>query len=261
MCLLIKIKNLHLKKHSNQQLPIMKKTFTLLALLVGTCTLATAQTADEIISKNIAAMGGLDKLNSIKTIYMEDSLSISGVKLPVKIWTIDRKSNRAEFSYSGMTGFSILRNDSAWNFLPFQGQTTPEPATADEVKKGQQDLSVTDAFVNYKDKGYKVNYEGMDDAQGSQAYKLKVTISDSISETYYIDPDTYYVIQVKTKATVNGKTAEGTETRSDYKKTTDGFVFPMESNSEQGDVKTYSIKVNTPIDNHIFSPSVRVAGK
>jgi len=239
----------------------MKKTLSILTLLLGSCSLMTAQTADDIINKNIAAMGGMDKLNSIKTIYEEDSLSISGVKLPVKTWMIDKKSMRAEFSFSGMTGFSILRTDSGWNFAPFQGQTSPEPSTADEVKKGQQELSVTDAFVNYKQKGYQVTYEGMDDAQGSQAYKLKVTISDNISKTYYIDPDTYYVIQVKTKATVNGKTAETTETLSDYKKTTDGYIFPMESNSEQGDVKTYVIKVNPPIDNSIFSPTVKIAAK
>ena len=55
---------------------------------------------------------------------------------------------------------------------------------------------------------------------------------------------------------------EGTETRSDYKKTPDGYIFPMESNSsEQGDMKTYVLKVNAPIDEKIFSPAVKVAGK
>jgi len=242
--------------------PTMKKTLTLLTLLLGMCSLAAAQTADDIISKNIAAMGGQDKLNSIKTVYQEDSIFAGGAKLPLKAWMVDRKAMRAEFSFSGMTGFSILRNDSGWNFAPFQGQTAPEPIPADEVKKGQSELSITDAFVNYKDKGYKVTYEGMDDAQGSQTYKLKVTITDSVSETYYIDPDTYYVIQVKSKATVNGKVHEGTETRSDYKKTTDGYIFPMETNSSDfGDIKTFTVKVNSPIDNSIFSPSVKVAAK
>lgn len=238
----------------------MKRNITLIALLMGACSLANAQSADDIINKNIAAMGGLDKLNSIKTIYEEDSMSVSGAKLGLKSWQIDKKAVRAQFSVMGMTGFYIMRTDSGWSFLPFQGQTAPVPSTPDEVKKGQQDLYITDAFVNYKDKGYKVTYEGMDDVQGSQAYKIKVTISDSITETYYIDPDTYYVIQVKAKVTVNGKVNESTEIRSDYKKTPDGYVFPMETNSsEMGDAKTYVIKVNAPIDNSVFSPSVRVA--
>lgn len=237
----------------------MKKTVTLLTLLLGISSLTFAQTADDIIKKSIDAMGGLDKLNSIKSIYMEDSLNGGAAKIPIKLWQVDKKYMRVEFSFNGMTGFSILRNDSGWNFAPFQGQTKPEPVTADEVKKGQQDLYITDAFVNYKEKGYKVTYEGEDETEGSEAYKLRVNISDSVSETYYIDPDTYLVIQVKTKSTVNGKTNESTETRSDYKKTADGYIFPMEvSSSQQGDVKTYVVKVNPPIDNSIFSPSVKV---
>ncbi len=240
----------------------MKKTSTLLTILLGMAVCAQAQTADDIINKNIAAMGGKDKLNSIKTIYEEDSLNGGGIKFPVKVWMINKKAQRAEFTVMGMTGFQIQRTDSGWGFLPFQGQTTPEPMTADEVKKGQNELYVTDAFVDYKDKGYKVTYEGKDETEGSEAYKIKVTITDSISETYYIDPDTYYVIQVKTKATVNGKNIEGTETRSNYKKTNDGYIFPMAStNSNMGEMKTYVIKVNTPIDDKIFSPSVKVAGK
>ena len=240
----------------------MKKTLTLLTALLGACSLMSAQTADDIINKNITAMGGLDKLNSIKTVYEEDSLFAGGAKLPVRVWQIDKKAQRAEFSFNGMTGYQIMRNDSGWSFLPFQGQTTPEPMTSDQVKKGQQDLYITDAFINYKDKGYKVTFEGKDETEGSESYKIKVTITDSISETYYIDPDTYYVIQVKTKATVNGKSVESTETRSDYKKTADGYVFPMETNSsDQGDIKIYVLKVNSAIDNKTFSPSVKVAAK
>jgi len=240
----------------------MKKTFIIMTALFAVSAYSQAQTADEIINKNIAAMGGMEKLNSIKSIYEEDSINAGGVKIPLKMWMVNKKFQRVEFSFGGMTGFSILRSDSGWNFMPFQGQTKPEPATADEVKKSQEQLYLTDAFINYKEKGYKVTYEGKDETEGSEAYKLKVIVSDSISETYYIDPDTYFVIQVKTKATQNGKVIEETETRSDYKKTPDGYIFPMESNSSgQGDMKTYVLKVNAPIDDKIFSPAVKIAGK
>ncbi len=62
--------------------------------------------------------------------------------------------------------------------------------------------------------------------------------------------------------TQNGKVVETTETRSDYKKTADGYIFPMEiNNTGMGDIKTYVVKVNLPLDNMIFSPAVKVAGK
>ena len=136
----------------------MKKTLFVLSLMIGASSITIAQTADEIINKNIEAMGGLAKLNSIKTIYEEDSLNAGSAKLPVKMWMVDKKAMRVEFAFSGMVGYSILRNDSGWNFVPFQGQKTPEPVTSDEVKKGQDDLFITDAFVNYKQNGFKVSY-------------------------------------------------------------------------------------------------------
>lgn len=253
---MIHLKNILQQNHTN-----MKKTIILFSFLIGASYAGVAQTADDIINKSINAMGGLDKLNAIQTFYMEDSINGGGAKIPFKTWMVNKKAMRAEFSFNGMTAFSILRTDSGWNFMPFQGQTKPEPITSDDVKKGQEQLYVTDSYINYKEKGYKVTYEGKDDAEGSEAYKIRVTISDSASETYYIDPDTYYVVQVKSKITANGKTHEETETRSDYKKTADGYVFPMEINSsDMGDMKTYVIKINQPIDSKIFSPSVKVAG-
>jgi hypothetical protein len=62
--------------------------------------------------------------------------------------------------------------------------------------------------------------------------------------------------------TMNGKTVESTETLSDYKKTPDGYLLPMEVNTSGfGDMKTYVIKINSDIDNKIFSPSVKIVGK
>src|SRR5580692_6961054 len=122
----------------------MKKALSLLTLIIGASSILVAQTADEIINKNIAAMGGLAKLNSINSVYQEDSINAGGMKFGVKMWMVNKKSQRVEFTLMGMTGFQIQRIDSGWSFMPFQGQTTPEPITADEVKKGQQDLYLTD---------------------------------------------------------------------------------------------------------------------
>jgi len=62
----------------------MKKTFIIMTALFAVSAYSQAQTADEIINKNIAAMGGMEKLNSIKSIYEEDSINAGGVKIPLK---------------------------------------------------------------------------------------------------------------------------------------------------------------------------------
>ena len=51
---------------------------------------ASAQTADEVVGKYLTAMGGADKLKSIKTVKLEGSLSTQGLDIPI---TITRKNN------------------------------------------------------------------------------------------------------------------------------------------------------------------------
>src|ERR1700679_2015975 len=115
----------------------MKKTTLLLAGLVLATAGAYAQTADEIIGKYADAIGGKEKLAAIKNIYMEGSVDANGQKIPIKLWKVVNKSFRTEFTFGGMTGYTIIRKDSGWAFSPFAGQTSPEPMTADQVKSSQ----------------------------------------------------------------------------------------------------------------------------
>src|SRR5262249_20790959 len=50
----------------------------LLALFLGCVQIATAQTADEIIVKHLAALGGMTALNNLKSRSMKGTISASG---------------------------------------------------------------------------------------------------------------------------------------------------------------------------------------
>ncbi|HTB06419.1 MAG TPA: hypothetical protein VK806_05645 [Bacteroidia bacterium] len=233
----------------------MKKLLLAASLLVAASG-AFAQTADDIISKYVAAIGGKEKLDGIKNLYLEGNINAQGQQIPIKIWIVSRKSMRVEYTFNGMTGYSIIRNDSGWNFSPFAGQKTAEPLTSDQVKEAQPELDAEGTLMNYKKYGYKVTYEGSDDVDGTDAFKLKVAVSDSLSETYYIDKSSYYILQVKTKGTENGKVVEATQEFSDYQKTTDGYTFAMARSGEMGgDTKFTTVKVNGTVDPKLFSPT------
>jgi hypothetical protein len=239
----------------------MKKTTLLLAGLALVAVSATAQTADEIITKYADAIGGKKKLNDIKNLALEGSVDAQGQKIPIKFWFVIKKSMRQEVTFNGMTQYSIVRNDSGWVFSPFQGQKQAEPMTAEEVKAQQTELEAPGMnLINYKEKGFKVTMLGKDNVDGTEAYKIEEKITDSLSQTYYIDPESYYVIRIHVKETVNGKVQEANEDFSDYQKTAEGYVFPMSwggggDSGGGGTVKFTSIKVNTDMDAKLFSPT------
>lgn len=232
----------------------MKKTILLLACVFAGAA-SFAQTADEIINKYADAIGGKDKVKSIKNIYMEGTVDAQGQTITIKDWKVLKTATRTEYTVMGMTGYSILTKDSGWNFNPFMQQKAAEPMTADMVKRGQSELnSAVDPLMDYKDLGYKVAFKGKDDVDGTDAYKLELTISDSNVDTYYIDPSTYYVMRVKSKQIVNGKTIEGQEDMSNYQKTPEGLIFPMSMSGNEGNVKFTVIKINTDMDPSLFKP-------
>jgi hypothetical protein len=232
----------------------MKKTILCIIGLIATIS-SFAQTADDIVNKYLDAIGGKEKLLAIKNIYMEGTVDANGQQITVKVWMMNKAAVRQEMTFSGMTGYTIVTKDSGWNFSPFEGQKTAEPMTADMVKKAQPSLDIQSPLLNYKDKGYKLSFKGKDDVDGSDAYKLELMINDSTSETYFIDPSSYYIMRKKTKGKANGKEEEETTDYSNYQKTPDGYTFAMtEGSGDQGQIKFTVLKINTDMDPGLFKP-------
>ncbi|HSY77220.1 MAG TPA: hypothetical protein VK890_10210 [Bacteroidia bacterium] len=206
--------------------------------------------ADEIINDYITAMGGSQKLASINNVYMEGEINVNGSKRITKRWVVNKNATRTEYTFSGITSFSIARKDSGWNYFPTRGRKSIEPMTAASVASNLPNLDIEGPLVNYKTKGYKVTYKGTDEIEGTEAYKLEEQINDSLTKTFFVDPDSHYIMRVRTKSSMGGRVSISATDYSDYTKTADGYVFPMEI----GNVKYTLVKVNTEINDNLFKP-------
>jgi hypothetical protein len=201
-------------------------------------------------------MGGKEKLLSIKNVYMEGSMDMNGSPINVKYWVVNKKAMRYEYTVNGMTSFTIFTNDSGWIFNPMMGQTHAEPITNSMVRSSQAQLDPEGLLLNYKSLGYKVDFKGKDDVDGTQSYKITEKISDSLVNTYYFDTATAYILRISTRATVDGKVIDLSRDFSDYKKSAEGYTFPMSMGTGMGfgDLKFTLVKVNTDIDPSLFKP-------
>jgi hypothetical protein len=209
-------------------------------------------TADGIINDYVNAMGGLEKLTSIKNVYMEGVyVSGNGRKIATRKWVVNKQAMRTESSFSGITSYSIARKDSGWNYSPGRGQHSPEPMTAFLVAANLPNLDIEGPLVNYKAKGYKVTYVGTEEIEGTESYKLETVINDSLTKTFYVDPDSHFIMRVRTKSSMGGRVSTSATDYSNYTKTSDGYVFPMAI----GSAKYSVIKVNTTISDNLFKPT------
>lgn len=187
---------------------------------------ASAQTADELIEKNVKARGGMDKLKAVQTMKVTGKMKMGPMEAPIII-TKKRPSNfRAEFTIQGMTGVQAYDGSTGWMVMPFMGKKDPEQLSADMLNEVKEEADFDGPMIDYKSKGNKVELVGKEDVQGTPAYKLHITTKDGNESNVYLDADSFLEIKSDSKRKVQGQEMETETTIGDYKDT-GGLLFPM----------------------------------
>lgn len=232
---------------------IKTSAIAIVATLVSVFTFA--QTAEEIVTKHVDAIGGTAPWKKINSIYYEGKLTVQGAEVNVTLTALNGKGVRQDLTIMGMTGYQIITPAAGWNFMPFQGQTTPEAMTADELKVSSDDLDVQGKLVDYKSKGHTIEYLGKDDVEGTECFKLKITTKAGNVETVFIDPKTYYIVRTVQKRIANGQESDVPTNLSNYQKLPEGIVVPFSIALPFGELVISKAEVNKPVDESLFKPS------
>ena len=232
-----------------------KSTLGLLAIAaVISIQSIKAQTVDEVIDKYEIALGGKEKLLSLKSVKMTGSISVQGFEVGVKVTIVDGVGSRNDISVPGMgEGFQVVNTKKGWDFMPFRGQASPEEISAEQLKSSQWLLDLQGLLVNYKQKGSQVELLGKENVSGTECFKLKLTSKMGNEYTLYIDTKNYYRIKSVTKTNSKNGEVEAEVTYGDYKKTADGYVFPYLQTIGEGSIVFSTIEINKPVDEKIFT--------
>ncbi len=231
----------------------MKKFISLVTLSLSLVLPAFSQTADEIIEKHLAAIGGKEKLLQLNTMITEGSLSVQGMDIPIKISQEHNKGLRVEIAVMGMTGYIINTTTEGWTYLPFQGQAAPEAMPAEVVKESADQLDLQSPLLNYKEKGHTVEFIGKEDFEGTECFKLKVLYKGGAEATMFFDPSSYNMIRQITKTKSTGQEATQDQTFSNFTKQ-EGYVFPfsLTGMGPGGIVTVTKIEFNKTLDESLF---------
>jgi outer membrane lipoprotein-sorting protein len=236
---------------------MMRKHFLMLAAVTLLAPVLSAQTVDEIIAKHVQARGGMDKMKAVQSIRSTATMTMGPVEAPGILVQKRPSEARLEFTVQGLTAVQAFDGKDAWQIMPFTGKKDAEPMSADEKKEIEEMADLDGPIVDYKSKGNQVELLGKEKVEGTDAYKLKVTLKNGDVQTIYLDADSFLSIKEEVKRTVRGTEQEFESSIGDYKEV-EGLMFPfaiessVKGSPEKQKITITKIELNVPLDDATF---------
>ena len=247
----------------------MKKPFLPLLLAVFLVPVMTpraaTQTADEVIEKHLAAMGGREALGKITTRKSTGTIAITlpngTLTGPVELYNKAPNKSRAlmvlDLSAMGLSDKMTLDQKfdgtTGWNLDSLQGDTQISGNQLENMKNA----SFPNPLLNYKANGLVVELLPNETVAGKSALVLKITPKSGSVTKLFLDPQTY--VPVRSSAIINspqmGGDVEQISEASDFRKV-DGVLIPFKNVNTAGPqtvaITLTAVEHNVPIADSIF---------
>ncbi len=240
-------------------------TGILAGLALGAAALP-AQTADEIVAKYVKTIGGMEKIDAIKTLKKNGKFT-GGGGFEARVVEENKRPDlvRQEFVLQGMTGITAWDGKTGWKIEPWQGKKDVESLGEEELKQIIEDSDFDGPLVRYRDKGNTVELAGTEPVEGTDAYKLKVTLKNGDVRFYFMDTDYFVPIKIETKRMIRGAERESETSLGDYKEVA-GVYMPhsyevgAKGSPNRAKYVFSRIEANVPLDDSLFHPPGPPAG-
>jgi len=226
---------------------------SVLVALFGLSTLASAQTVDEIVAKNLAAKGGVEKLKGIQSIRSTGTMSAQGQTVTVTLISKRPNLTRQEILMAGQTMLMVFDGTKALMINPM---VSPKPVDLQpeqvEMIKDQSDID--GPRVVYKQRGFQVEFVGRGRVDGKPMLHLRIQRKALPVQDLYLDGVTF--LEMKVSTSVPGSGVFETQF-SDYR-AVEGMMMPFSiktvaAGMTLNEMKLTKIELNVPIDNAIFT--------
>ena len=219
---------------------------------------ASAQSVDEVIAKNIHAHGGLEKLKAVRTLRLSVKFSDGSFRAEFRRENKRPGKVREEFIIQGMTQIQAYDGKTGWQISPFGGRKDPDLMSQDDMKSLIVDGDLDGPLVDYKEKGHVAELVGHDSVEGTDCYKIKLSMKNGDIRYYYLDADSYLELKVEVQTTIRGALQESELYFGDYEQL-NGIYYPFavesaqKGSSSRQQFSVEKIEQNVDLDDSLFT--------
>lgn len=149
---------------------------------------ARAQTADEIVARNVEAKGGIEKWKTLSSVKLSGRMMREGQELPLTIYSKRPNLMRREIALPGGKMVQGFDGTTAWILNPQTNQAMALPTAAADVMRTTGQFE--GPLIDYKAKGHTVELVGREQLDGADVHHLTLTMKGGEIQHYYLDAKT-----------------------------------------------------------------------
>jgi hypothetical protein len=207
---------------------------TKLLFAAAFAAILSAQSAEELINRNLQAKGGIDKIKAIRSLHATGKLQQGGFTAQVGALAMAPNLLRQSSTVQGMTQIQAYDGSTGWKIAPFEGRKDPQRLGEDELRDIQEDAIFLGPLLDYKAQGSRVEYIGKDLLDGDEVYRLKVTLKNGDIYYYYLDPETFLEVRMEKVQFIRGAVHESVIECGSYKLVAGVYMpFTYETGTKQ----------------------------
>jgi hypothetical protein len=240
---------------------------TIAAAIVFLPVAVHAQTVDEIIAKNVQAHGGMEKMKAVQTVRITGKLNAGGIRAGFLQENKRPDKVREEQIIQGLAAIQAYDGKIGWQVNPFGGRRDPELMSQDDIKGLTIDADIDGPLVDYKEKGHKAELVGHDSVEGTDCYKIKLSLKNGDVRYYFLDADSFLELKIETQSSIRGTIQYAETYFGDYEEVKGlyySFAFESGAKGDSNRVKfaVDKVEINVPLEDSIFTmPIVKPEAK
>jgi hypothetical protein len=259
---------------------------------------AAPLTVEQILERNAAARGGLQAWRKVSSVSMAGEMDANKplasrpdyhppglnpkhpapaalaaatvdnankvIELPYRLEMKRPLKTRLEIDVNGQTAIQVYDGVRGAKIRPFLGRTMPEAFSRGELELAAAEQELDGPLIDHERKGTRVTLDGIEKVQGSEAYKLKLTLKNGTVRHLWVDATSFLDIKMDGTRRLDGKT-HGVETYLRNYQAVHGLMFPMLTETViegvPGSTKltVASVLVNPSLDDSRFSVAANAA--
>ncbi|HEX5213842.1 MAG TPA: hypothetical protein VFV98_00185 [Vicinamibacterales bacterium] len=227
-------------------------------LLVPVCLLALTASAlaqnavDDLIAKNLAAKGGLEKLKSITSMKQISKMTTQGTEATITVYSKRPNLQRQEVRIAGQTVTNGFDGEVSWIINPLSGMNRPIVVTGAQADVIREQAAFDGPLVDYQARGSKVLLSGIETIGDQKVQHLQVIDRSQHAQHIYLDAETN--LETKIVSILDGRKFE--QELSDYREV-EGVKFPFTIKMSvdgvvQSQISVQSVEFNVKIDDAMF---------